>query len=189
MSFPIKAIMYGLNGIAGLVRMKVDSYGRQVGIEIEHQEIHEGNFYRMVGYDADVDVAAPKTWAITAPANKELHARVVMESGPSGGIWAVYYGPTINATGTAVAIVNQNTNSIKVTTASAVEDCTTTADGTLYDIDLQGSTGNQSRTGGDGSWRDEIIIAPSQTFFFRFTPAANDTKAVLKVLYYEVTPI
>ena len=188
MGFPINAIVYGLNGLAGLVKMKADSYGRQVGIEIEHQEIHEGNFYRMVSYDSDVDIATPKTWAITAPADKELHARVEMQSGPSGGVWTVYSDPTIDAAGTAIPIINQNTNSAKATTATAVEDCTTTDDGTLFDPDLQGASGANNRLGGDGSWRDEIVIAPGLTFLFRFTPAANDTKAVLKVLYYEVTP-
>jgi hypothetical protein len=158
-----------------------------VTIEWEHNEIHEGDAYSAQIYDADTDIATPKTFRVQAPnTTKRLHCVWSMSCGASGGLWELYEGPTVNAAGSAVTPVNRSRNSTNTATGAVFQDDTYSALGTLIWAEFVGANGAVFKAGGNARSDSEFILKQNTAYLMRFTATVDNTICTIRADWYEV---
>ena len=175
-----------------------DEYGRYVKtdystgamqvIDYQHHEIHAGSHFFCSIYDSDVDTAAPKYFRITTPNTTNWGHLLLNFTSSGAGLWEFFENPTINAAGTSKTIYNSNRNSANTATLTVFEDTTTTSDGTKLWSDLTGANGvGGSRTTGNSSRDNEIVLKQNEDYILKFTPDADNAKVVIDIEFYEHT--
>ena len=155
-------------------------------IELEHHEVHEGNFYTISDYDNDVDIIAPKYWHLKTPDTvKRIHIK--MEVGANGADLVEFFEtPTLTGNGTALTPKNNDRNSANATTLLVYYDPTVTADGTRITADLIGTNNNKTIIGGSIRNGAEFILKRNTSYLVKFSPVADNTKATFKAEFYEI---
>lgn len=102
--------------------------------------------------------------------------------------YKLYENPTSYTGGSAYTPFNRNRNSSTVSGCTVKYGVTPTLGSAITIDNLQiGSTGApNSRAGGSGGGNDEIILKPSETYIFAFTPAGA-TNVSFNCFWYEET--
>lgn len=165
-----------------------DAIARQADIQIDlvHSLVHQGGVWVVSDYDADVDNAAPKYWRITTAAAVYPHIQLALAVSASGLV-QLYEGGTFDATpGTQLTAYNLNRNSSAAPSTTFFYDTVSTADGTLIDQEyVPGGDRLQTRVGSQARTTAEWVLKPSTTYYVKFTPDADDTKAAIEIEFYE----
>jgi uncharacterized membrane protein (UPF0182 family) len=160
-----------------------------VTITSQHHEIHAGNAFSAVISDGSVDIASPKYVRITAPNSTKrvhLHYEVTADAGYT---MELYENPTLNAAGTAVAIINKDRNSSKTSDVTVTQDATTQApnnDGTLLESHIGGSSGFFSQTAGSSESRRELVLKQGEDYIIKITVTGNGTAVTIGLSWYEI---
>lgn len=184
---PAKVSVVAGNDGTNARALAVDSSGRQVGIDIVHNYVHGGSHFVWSHTDSDVDIAGPKYVRITAPDTAiRVHLIIEVDIGVSGGLVELYENPTITAAGTAGTPYNSNRNSVGAATATVFYDTTTSADGTMLDSRILGSSGGAARFGGEASTRNEWVLKQNEDYLVKFTASADNTGYSISFSWYEV---
>ena len=161
-------------------------------IDSVHHEIHEGDHYTAISYDADTDIATPKRWSLVAPdTTVRCHVVFEVEVGVSGGVIEFSESPSVLAAGTAITAYNNDRNSANTATMLVNQDTTTQApnnDGTILTSETVGSAGAQAKFGGTTNNRYEWILKQATTYIVKLTATANNTVSTIRVRWYEHTP-
>ena len=170
-----------------LIRSFLDSVEPVVAtIEMEHHEVHEGNFYTAIVYDADVDSgeALAKEVLLTTPNTaKRIHIKIQV-TGTGTGFIQLTENPSVSA-GTAVTLYNNDRNSGNSSTLVVKYDPTVTADGTIIYQDwipaeIKGKIGGVVRPGA------EWILKQNEDYLIRVVSDADNNKISIVMEFYEV---
>ncbi len=164
---------------------KVDSLGYLVAIEIEHHRVHEGNFYTVTDYDADVDNASPKYWHIIVPNTAvRVHIKIAIAV-DAPGLIQVYENPTTTDNGTVIIAYNNDRNSANSATCAHYYDPTVSNDGTLLEAFRIGAGGKQ-KIGGDARQFAELILKQNEQYLIKFTPDGDNAEVTFNSQFYEI---
>lgn len=157
--------------------------GAQIGIDLAHHEVHEGNSFTTSDIDANVQVAAPKYWLIRIPDNVEFHTKISVES-DTGALLEFFENPTINADGVVVPFYNNNRNSSKTTTMVCYRNPTAGADGTRLQVSRVGA-GRDKKLGGVGRTQFEWILKSGEEYIIKITVDANGAEVTFTMDGYQ----
>lgn len=164
--------------------VETDKFKSVQTIEYAHASVHNDILVIASDFDIDVDVASPKTYLHTAPANKETHVIFDVTLSESGVV-RIYNNPTITANGTALPHVRLNQYSTK-------NIITTYADPTLSDIGtliwigyISAGTGGNA-VGGVTRNGQEFVLPAGESLVVEITPATDNEQVGFAAEYYEV---
>ena len=155
-------------------------------MDFVHHEIHDGTYFFCSDYDSDVDTGAPKYYRFTTPNTTTWGHFNCKYSSSGAGTWQFYENPTLNAAGTAWSTFNANRNSATTAAITAFYDTTTTSDGTLLWTDRTGADGGGlTRSSGNGSREEELMLKQNEDYILKFTPDADNAKVIVNCSWYE----
>ncbi len=155
-----------------------------VVVEMDHHEIHEGDFYRAVDSVA-LGIGDVATFIVVTPnTTKWLHMR------PSVNVTAestvVLYENVTYTGGTSVPALNANRNSGNTSGATLVKQVTTLTTGSA--VALSNHLLGSNRTDGGKTDPDEWILKQNTTYCLEVTnEAAGTNNCVVELVWYEHT--
>lgn len=156
-------------------------------IDVFHQMIHAGKAFVLTSYDADVAIATPKLYRLTAPASpKQVHLNWEFKSLAAGTVY-VYENPTLTGQGSTLTPLNMNRNSSVTATMTIGEDATQSALGTLlWQGDLTTAGAFFFTFGGNDGNRHEFILKYAEEYLIRFVTVADGNTLRTSLNWYEV---
>ncbi len=150
-------------------------------IDIPHSRVHEGEVFKAVFVDADLDSAAVANIRIVAP-NTLVRCHVVFMVQSTLGLAWELYRDTTHTVGTGITSYNKEQNSSDSATMTVSHTASGGSDGTQIDAGAFGA----KKTGGVDRGDEEWILEQNTVYLLKATSAVNDNKVVLSVLWYEV---
>jgi len=175
--------MGGVTGTGGVNFDRVD--GATSVIEVEHHEVHEGNFYTVADNDTDVDILVPKYWHLIAPnTTTRIHLKFAGNADTSG-LWEFYENPTTTNDGTGLNELNNDRNSTNTSTLQTFRDPVVGADGTLIWNMRQGATAPPTKSSGTARNGAEWILKQNEQYLIKYTPDSDNAEATIAIEYYE----
>lgn len=115
--------------IAGIRKTLIDTLGAMVGIDLNHKEIHQGEFFTFgFTFLAVADDALAQLHFLTGAKNFHFGLEVIAEG---KALASLYRGTTYTAAGDAVAVINNNCASSNTALLTAFSEPTTNVLGTL----------------------------------------------------------
>ena len=162
---------------------KIDSTDRSVGIDTDHDKIHNGERFTIFN-ESVLASAGILNILLVVPASVQTHL-ILTVSGTLGGVVRVFKGTTYSATGSAVTKFNKN-DAYPTATGSSLfyTGPTITADGTQF-AGLNFASGKNA--GSDASFKAERVLGPDLTYLFRIVSDDNNNRVVTTFDWYEVS--
>lgn len=156
-------------------------------ISYPHQKVHQGQFFlleRIVSSLADnvsIDV-------VLSTGNQSLHASFGSIVRGDSEIF-IYESPTVS-NGSVIDIINQNRNSTRQSTATAVHTPTVTSVGTLltHNLIVGGAVGHAVGGAMSGALREgsEWVLKPNTKYLIRLTNKSGQARDLqLQCAFYE----
>lgn len=164
----------------------VDASKASVSIHHEHHKVHRGEYYMCSRFSGDVDTANPIYLHLLTP-DTALRAHFIgaADAGAAGRV-QLFENPTIGANGVALTVVNANRNSANTSAIQAFHSPVVSSDGTiLMDRYVGGGTNPASFVGGSLRSDAEIVLKQNEDYLIKFTPDADNAKAVVFCEFYE----
>ena len=155
-------------------------------IDYEHHEIHSGSHFFLSNYQTVNNGDTVDFQITTGDTTRWIHLTYGYEN-TQQLILNVYEGATVTTNGTAVAPVNNNRNSTKVSTISRFQrNGTVTAAGTLLYSYSSGLAGNATTSrSGSNERSNELILKQNTTYRFRFQSLGNGNIFSYSANWYE----
>lgn len=168
----------------------VDDHGVQVGIEYPHDAVHRDILVTASEVLADLDIAGPRRYLISAPAGMDIHLVAAFGASQACRI-ELFKSPTVQAegAGTALQKMRHQIFSAKTSETVVTHTPTLTAEGTqIFSTRLFASTGGNPNTQVGGSTRsgEEIIVKSGEKVLVKITAEADNTILTAAFEYYEV---
>lgn len=186
----VKPVKIVKQSSSGDFEVTVDDYNALTIIDIEQQQINEGNFF---GALASAVLSTTDTLNIlirTPDTSERFHAKAVAYA--EGAFQAeLFEDPTLTGSGTALAAYNFNRASSNTSNISRIAyNATTSGDGTrLPLVALAGSTGvGRTRIAGAASQHNKLILKQDTEYLLKLTSNASDNQVFLGVSWFEDTP-
>lgn len=164
------------------VQQKVDSIYRAVGIDTDHDKIHNGLIFTTFDR-VTLGAAGIRNILIITPPTIQSHT-LLSVSGLSAGTADIYEDATVSANGTALPKINKNrayTNAIGDTLFYHTP--TITGDGTLMDP-YDFSSGKHA--GGTTGFAAEWVLGPNKKYMVRIISDGASNRIIFKGSWYEV---
>ena len=137
-------------------------------IDSAHHEIHEGDHYKIRGYEALAKGGDKQFLFLTPDTTEWAHMIIGVDNTLSTIIVKLYEAPTYTlGSATACTKINRNRNSNNTSSISCYEDPTVSATGTLLGQNIFGS-GKNSTGGGDRD-TNEIVLKQGTAYLLDIT--------------------
>jgi len=175
----------------GIRKTLIDTLGAIVGIDLNHKEVHEGEFFTFGFTFLDVaDDAFAYLRFLTGVKNFHLGLEITVEG---KALAFLYRGTTFTAPGDAVAVINNNCASSNTALLTAFSEPTPNALGTLLTPEngelLVGGTGPLS-VGAQVKSDEERVAGPNTEYLIAVQNVAGAAKDITIVVagYEEIIP-
>ncbi len=154
--------------------MKVDFSNAEVTLDLVDHQARHGEMFGVYNHDTDVDIAVPKLWRLTTPANTKAVLRFEVR-GTGSFTLEVLENPTVSAAGTGLTAINRNRQSDALPTVTAFADTTISADGTVAMTLRSGSV----------FFGKPLVLKADEDYVFRATVDADNTELVFAAEWSE----
>jgi len=155
-------------------------------LELEHFEVHEGDFYTVGNFDSSVDNATPKLFSITTPdTSRRFHIKFNVITNAAAQV-AFEENPTIGTVGTTLTAYNNNRNSSNQSSLTVCADPTGVVAGTTLDFHLIGTYNQKSRFGGSSRRYGEWILKQNEDYLIKVIPDVDGSSIALQAEWYEL---
>ena len=151
----------------------------------EVHEVHDGNVYTAVAYEA-LNAGSALTLLVTAPgAGRDAHIIFSLETdGP--GLWTLS-SLTDASGGTVITPTNHFPQSANTASTGVAYNSLVTSTGTILDRGVIGSAGKFEFAGGMAEGRNEYKLTLAEEITFVFTADLASCRTVLRAAWHEET--
>jgi len=155
-------------------------------LDFVHHMIHGCEYYSMGDIVLDIDAAGIQNWLVTVPnTTKRYHSVIQITASNSGQAW-FQEQPIITASGTPLAVLNNDRNSLNTSSLLVFRNPTVLSTGSGLVCDVIGSNSNQARTGGALRITSEHILKQGAGYLARFIATSANTNVAFRLEFYEL---